>query len=89
MVAQLGEHDAPREGAVLMERLLAVETPERAPELAGRLATMWEAAGDLKGVQRTLELAHRSAPDDTAIHDRLFLAALAFARASRRRQGCG
>ncbi|HMG21370.1 MAG TPA: hypothetical protein VK607_08645, partial [Kofleriaceae bacterium] len=62
VVGQLGENDAPREGAVLMERLLAVETPERAPELAGKLATMWEAAGDLKGVQRTLELAHRSAP---------------------------
>jgi tetratricopeptide (TPR) repeat protein len=71
VVAQLDEHDAPREGAVLMERLLAVETPERAPELAGRLATMWEAAGDMKGVQRTLELAHHSAPDDLAIHDRL------------------
>ncbi|HVK86316.1 MAG TPA: hypothetical protein VM513_19485, partial [Kofleriaceae bacterium] len=27
--------------------------------------------GDSKGVQRTLELAHGSAPDDTAIHDRL------------------
>jgi tetratricopeptide (TPR) repeat protein len=71
VVAQLGEHDNPREGAVLMERLLAVETPERAPHLAGRLATMWEAAGDLKGVQRTLELAHGSAPDDRAIHGRL------------------
>ncbi|HEX4423645.1 MAG TPA: hypothetical protein VH165_37300, partial [Kofleriaceae bacterium] len=71
VVAQLGENDAPREGAVLMERLLAVETPERAPALAGRLATMWEAAGDVKGVQRTLELAHKSAPDDKAIHDRL------------------
>jgi tetratricopeptide (TPR) repeat protein len=71
VINQLGEHDAPREGAVLMERLLAVETPERAPELAGRLATMWEAAGDGKGVQRTLELAHKSAPDDKAIHDRL------------------
>src|SRR5215468_8739141 len=31
VVAQLSEHDNPREGAVLMERLLAVETPERAP----------------------------------------------------------
>ncbi|MDB4962464.1 MAG: Tetratricopeptide 4 [Myxococcales bacterium] len=71
VVSQLGESDNPREGAVLMERLLAVETPERAPELAGRLATMWEAAGDMKGVQRTLELAHGSAPDDSAIHDRL------------------
>jgi tetratricopeptide (TPR) repeat protein len=71
VVAQLGQHDNPREGAVLMERLLAVETPEHAPVLAGKLATMWEAAGDLKGVQRTLELAHGSAPDDKAIHDRL------------------
>jgi tetratricopeptide (TPR) repeat protein len=71
VVSQLGTHDNPREGALLMERLLAVETPERAPELAGKLATMWEAAGDLKGVQRTLELAHKSAPDDQDIHDRL------------------
>jgi len=71
VVSLLGEGENPREGAVLMERLLAVETPERAPVLAGRLATMWEAAGDMKGVQRTLELAHGSAPDDTAIHDRL------------------
>ncbi|HEU0033274.1 MAG TPA: tetratricopeptide repeat protein [Kofleriaceae bacterium] len=71
VVNLLGEHDNPREGAVLMERLLAVETPERAPELAGKLATMWEAAGDSKGVQRTLELAHGSAPDDKAIHGRL------------------
>src|SRR5690606_20130685 len=71
VVAQLGDGDNPREGAVLMERLLAVETPERAPELAGKLATMWEAAGDRKGVQRTLELAHSAAPDDQAIHDRL------------------
>ncbi|MFN0247015.1 MAG: hypothetical protein ACKV2T_08905 [Kofleriaceae bacterium] len=71
VVKQLGEGDNPREGAVLMERLLAVETPERAPELAGKLATMWEAAGDTKGVQRTLELAHGSAPNDRNIHDRL------------------
>jgi len=71
VVDKLDTHDNPREGAMLMERLLAVETPERAPELAGKLATMWEAAGDFKGVQRTLELAHKSAPDDHAIHDRL------------------
>src|SRR6185436_953220 len=67
VVGQLGDNDEPREGAVLMERLLAVETPERAPALAGRLATMWEAATDMKGVQRTLELAQHSAPDDVAI----------------------
>ena len=56
VVAQLDTHDNPREGALLMERLLAVESPERAPVLAGKLATMWEAAGDFfKGVP-----AHRS-----------------------------
>lgn len=71
VVSQLDPRDNPREGALLMERLLAVETPDRAPELAGKLASMWEAAGDYKGVQRTLELAHKSAPDDQAIHDRL------------------
>ncbi len=71
VVGKLDEHDNPREGAVLMERLLAVETPDRAPDLAGRLASMWEAAGDFKGVQRTLELAHKSAPEDQQIHDRL------------------
>ena len=71
VVSKLGETENPREGAVLMERLLAVETPERAPALAGKLATMWEAAGDRKGVQRTLELAHGSAPEDRSIHDRL------------------
>jgi tetratricopeptide (TPR) repeat protein len=71
VVDKLDTHENPREGALLMERLLAVETPERAPELAGKLATMWEAAGDFRGVQRTLELAHKSAPDDKAIHDRL------------------
>ncbi|HEY4060094.1 MAG TPA: hypothetical protein VGM39_25945, partial [Kofleriaceae bacterium] len=71
VVRQLGENDNPREGAILMERLLAVETPDAAPALAGKLASMWEAAGDMKGVQRTLELAHGSAPDDKAIHDRL------------------
>ncbi len=71
VVALLGDNDNPREAAVLMERLLAVETAERAPDLAGRLASMWEAAGDLKGVQRTLELAHNAAPDDEGIHQRL------------------
>ena len=71
VVNKLDTNDNPREGALLMERLLAVESPERAPELAGKLATMWEAAGDGKGVQRTLELAHKSAPDDRHIHARL------------------
>ncbi len=71
VVAHLGEGDDPREGAQLMERLLAVETPEAAPQLCWQLASMWEAAGDEAGVQRTLEAAHGAAPGDAAIHDRL------------------
>jgi tetratricopeptide (TPR) repeat protein len=66
------EPDAdPRDAAMLMERLLAVEVADRVPALASQLATVWEQAGDRAGVQRTLELAHRSAPDDGPIHDRL------------------
>src|SRR5262249_21241481 len=35
---------APRESAQLMERLLAVETPDNASQLAWQLASMWEQA---------------------------------------------
>ncbi|MEZ4363329.1 MAG: tetratricopeptide repeat protein [Kofleriaceae bacterium] len=71
VVAHLGPSDDPREAAVLMERLLSVETEEHAPQLAWRLASAWEAAGDFRAVQRTLELAYRAAPNDEAVHDRL------------------
>lgn len=71
VVRHLRVEDEPREAAVLMERLLAVETPEHAPALAAKVAEMWHAAGDMRSVQRTLEIALRSAPDDRVIHDRL------------------
>jgi len=71
VVDHLTEDDDPRQGALLMEKLLAVETPEEAPQLCWKLASMWEAAGDEGGVQRTLEAANKAAPDDVAIHDRL------------------
>ncbi|MBP6836338.1 MAG: tetratricopeptide repeat protein [Kofleriaceae bacterium] len=71
VVAHVGPDDDARETALLMERLLAVETPDRVPALCGQLASAWQQAGDAAGVQRTLELAHRAAPDDVAIHDRL------------------
>ncbi|HUQ04792.1 MAG TPA: tetratricopeptide repeat protein [Kofleriaceae bacterium] len=63
--------DDPRESAALMERLLAVETPDAAPALCWSLASAYEQAEDWAGVQRTLAAAHRSAPGDQAIHDRL------------------
>ncbi len=71
VVAHLGPNDDPREAAVLMERLLSVETEENAPKLAWQLASAWESAGDYRAVQRTLELAYRAAPNDEAVHDRL------------------
>jgi len=71
VVAHVGDSDDPRESALLMERLMAVETPERASQLAWQLATAWEQAGDYAGVQRTLEIAHKAAPEDMAIHERL------------------
>jgi tetratricopeptide (TPR) repeat protein len=71
VVAHLGPNDDARETAVLMERLLAVETEDRAPKLAWQLASAWESAGDHRAVQRTLELAYRAAPSDEAVHDRL------------------
>lgn len=71
VVDHFGPDDDPRETAVLMERLLSVETEERAPKLAWQLASAWEAAGDFRAVQRTLELAYRAAPKDETVHDRL------------------
>ena len=70
-VSTITGEDDPREAAGLMERLLAVETPERAPELAWHLAGAYQEASDWAAVQRVLELGHRAAPADAAIHDRL------------------
>ncbi len=71
VVATLTPDDDPRESAALMERLLAVETPDQAPALCWHLAGAYQAAEDWAGVQRTLEAAHQAAPEDQAIHDRL------------------
>ena len=71
VISGLTSDDDPVAAAALMERLLAVETPEQAPALAAHLASAYEQAQDWDGVQRTLELAHRAAPDDEAIHRRL------------------
>jgi tetratricopeptide (TPR) repeat protein len=71
VVAGLTTDDDPAEAVALMERLLAVETSDRAPALASHLASAYQQAEDWDGVQRTLELAHRAAPDEDAIHGRL------------------
>ncbi len=71
VVGGLTADDDPGESARLMEQLLAVETPDAAPALCWHLASAYEAAEDWPGVQRTLAAAHKAAPEDTAIHDRL------------------
>lgn len=71
VVQHMREDDDPREAAILMERLLSVETPENAPDLSEKVAEMWRAAGDARAVQRTLETAHRTAPAHKGIHDKL------------------
>lgn len=70
-VATLTGEDDPHEAAGLMERLLAVETPDRAPQIAWHLAGAYQEAADWASVQRVLELGHKAAPGDAAIHDRL------------------
>ena len=70
-VATLTSEDNPREAASLMERLLAVESPDRAPAIAWHLAGAYQEAMDWASVQRVLELGHAAAPTDEAIHDRL------------------
>jgi tetratricopeptide (TPR) repeat protein len=71
VVAHPLESESAQDVAAFMERLLAVETPDRVPALASALASAWEQAGDSAGVQRTLELAHHAEPNDAGIHRRL------------------
>ena len=51
MINHLGPWDDQRERTSLMERLLAVETPEQAPALAIELADLYEGQGDGEGVE--------------------------------------
>lgn len=70
-VATISPDDDGREAAGLMERLLAVETPEQVPTLTWHLVNAYQDAQDWTSVQRVLEAGVRGAPGDAAIHDRL------------------
>src|SRR5690606_15033565 len=61
----------PIERANLSERLLAVEEPEHAADLALALVAMREALEDSQGVQRALEIGQRACPLHPGIRDRL------------------
>ncbi len=57
--------------AELSERLLRVEDPERAAELALHLVELREVLEDDEGVQRALELGQQACPTHEGIRDRL------------------
>jgi tetratricopeptide (TPR) repeat protein len=57
--------------ADFMERLLAVEAPERAPELTARLVELRDSLEDREGALRALEQGNRVVPDDPGIRDQL------------------
>lgn len=68
---RLPDTEDPRAAALLLERLLAVEEPERIPALASDLANRWEAAGDDAAVGRTLAVAYDGAPDNQELVSQL------------------
>jgi tetratricopeptide (TPR) repeat protein len=57
--------------ADIMERLLAVESPDRAPSLVAELAGLREGMEDTDGLIRALELGNRVAPGDDGVRQRL------------------
>jgi len=59
------------EQAALTERLLRVESPERAGDLTLALVELREVLEDDDGVQRALEIGQRTCPTHTAIRERL------------------
>lgn len=72
LTAALAKTDADvRERAEVSERLLAVEAPERAGRLAGKVASLWSELDDVEAVERVLALGHARAPDDEALQSRL------------------
>jgi tetratricopeptide (TPR) repeat protein len=68
---RLGGSADPAERAELMERLIKLETPERAKALTLDLVDAYEQMGDEYGVQRVLESGYRANPDDAHLRQRV------------------
>ncbi len=71
VLAHLDAEADPRERAQIMERLLAVESEENAPELATDLYALYGSMEDTAGMQRALELGHRANPYEPTLRQRL------------------
>ncbi|MCG8556457.1 MAG: tetratricopeptide repeat protein [Proteobacteria bacterium] len=59
------------ERADVMQRILAIEAPERAPALALELADFWQERGQQARRRRTLEIGQRLCPDHEELRARL------------------
>jgi lipopolysaccharide biosynthesis regulator YciM len=68
---RLGGDADPAERAELMERLIKLESPEKAKALTLDLVDAYEQAGDEHGVQRVLESGYGANPDDAHLRQRL------------------
>lgn len=71
VLSRLEADSSPLARADLSERLLRVESPERASSLALLLVEMREALGDESGVRRALEIGQRICPTHEPIRVRL------------------
>jgi len=63
--------EEPQEAADIMERLLAVETGDRAAELTRSLIAIYESRDDEEGILRALQLGFQRSPTDEALRQRL------------------
>jgi tetratricopeptide (TPR) repeat protein len=71
LVATIPQDDDDDERAALIEKLIAVETPEQGAPLALELSSLWDRRGDSDRAFRALELGHKTSPDDVEIRNRL------------------
>lgn len=71
VLTHMAADSEPRDRAAIMERLLVVEEPANASDLARGLCRIWESLEEAEGYQRALELGNRANPADAQLHQQL------------------
>lgn len=71
VLEHLGPEGDLRERAELTERLVSLETPERAVALALELCNVYQQLDDEYGIQRALERGHKASPGNDELRQRL------------------
>ena len=71
VLERLGPDADQRERAELLERLIGIESPERALELTLELCAAYEQLGDIEGVQRVLESGYQANAGNDELRGRL------------------